>query len=165
MGKEIEHKFLVNGDGWDPAGGDGTLQRQGYLAIEKTHTVRVRVAGGRARLNVKSAQVGLTRAEYEYDIPLDDAEELLGLCPLVIEKTRYKREFAGHTWEIDVFHGRNDGLVTAEVEVASESETFQRPPWAGTDVSRDHRFRVAYLVDHPYPEWKDHPAAPGPDDR
>ena len=115
----------------------------------------MRVAGGRARLNVKSAQVGLTRAEYEYDIPLDDAKELLELCPLVVEKTRFKREFAGHTWEIDVFHGRNDGLVTAEVEVASESETFQLPPWIGTDVSRDHRFRVAYLVDHPYAEWKD----------
>lgn len=154
MGTEIEHKFLVTGDGWGP-GADGILQRQGYLAVEETHTVRVRVAGARARLNIKSAQVGLTRAEYEYDIPLKEGEELLGLCDPVIEKTRYRREFDGHIWEIDVFHGQNDGLVTAEVEVESESETFRRPPWAGTDVSRDHRFRVAYLSDHPYREWKD----------
>jgi adenylate cyclase len=154
MGKEIEHKFLVAGDGWRP-GDEGVLQRQGYLAVEKTHTVRVRIAGGTAKLNVKSAQVGLTRAEYEYPIPLKDAEALLGLCGLVIEKTRYKREFDGHVWEVDVFHGANEGLVTAEVEVKSEQEAFRRPDWAGEDVSRDHRYRVAYLVDHPYREWKD----------
>ena len=154
MATEIEKKFVVAGDGWRP-GDDGTLQRQGYLAIEETHTVRVRVAGGRARLNIKGRQVGITRAEYEYDIPLEDGEELLGLCAVVVEKTRYKRHVGDHTWEIDVFHGVNDGLVTAEVELAAEDEEFERPPWVGEDVSEDHRFRVAALANRPFSEWKD----------
>lgn len=152
MGTEIERKYLVTG-AWDGVG-EGSLQRQGYLAIEPSHTVRVRVEGGSARLNVKGRQVGLTRAEYEYDIPLADGEELLGLCRLVIEKTRYDVEHGGHTWEVDVFHGDNDGLVTAEVELSDEAEDVALPPWVGRDVSTDHRFRVAYLVDHPYREWR-----------
>jgi CYTH domain-containing protein len=154
MGVEIERKFIVNGDGWKD-GPDGHLQRQGYLAVTPTHTVRVRIEKGRARLNVKSAQTGLTRAEFDYDVPLGDAEQLMDLCDPVIEKTRYLREFAGRTWEVDVFHGRNDGMVVAEVEIDDEDAQVELPPWVGAEVSHDMRFRVAYLVAHPYDEWKD----------
>ena len=153
MGTEIERKYIVTGDGWKERS-KGTLQRQGYLAIEPSHTVRVRIEGETSRLNVKSKQVGIARAEYEYDIPRGDAEELLGLAKLVIEKTRYRVEHAGRTWEVDVFHGDNDGLITAEVELEAESDEVDPPPWVGPEVSTDHRFRVAYLVDHPYREWR-----------
>jgi CYTH domain-containing protein len=159
MSTEIERKYVVAGDGWGPAD-DGIRQRQGYLAITDRGTVRVRVAGGRARLNVKGAQKGLTRAEYEYEIPLADAEEMLDtLCGLVVEKTRYEREFGGRVWEVDVFHGENDGLVTAEVELASEEEEVLVPDWATEDVSRDERYRVACLARHPYRAWRDRDSA------
>jgi len=154
VSREIERKFLVRSDGWRP-GPEGTRQRQGYLAITAATTVRVRVAGGRATLTIKGAQVGLTRPEYEYAIPPADAEAMLGsLCGLVVEKTRYLREHAGRTWEVDVFHGLNEGLVTAEVELESEADEVDIPPWAGEDVSHDVRYRVAWLAGHPYGEWK-----------
>ena len=153
MGKEIERKYLVEGDAWGPAG-DGSLQRQGYFAITERGTARVRIEGGRAILGLKSAQKGLTRAEFEYEIPLDEGEEILRtLCGLVVEKTRYKRTHGGKVWEIDVFHGENDGLVTAEVELEREDEEVDLPPWAGEDVSHDHRYRVAHLAQHPWGGW------------
>ena len=153
MGKEIERKYLVSGDGWGPAD-DGKLQRQGYLSINDRGTVRVRVEAGRAHLNMKGKQTGLTRAEYEYEIPLADGKEILdSLCEFVVEKTRYKREVGGKIWDVDVFHGENDGLVTAEVELASEEEPFELPAWAGEDVSLDERYRVAYLCRHPWRDW------------
>lgn len=153
MGTEIERKYLVEGDAWQP-GDDGVLQRQGYLAVTDRGTVRVRIEGGRATLNVKSAQKGLTRAEFEYEIPLAEGEEMLKtLCGLVIEKTRYRRTHAGRTWEVDVFHGANDGLVTAELELDHEDDEFEPPPWVGADVSHDERYRVAYLAQRPYRDW------------
>lgn len=152
MGREIERKFLVAGDGWRP-GDDGRHQRQGYLTVAAP-VVRVRIEAGCATLTIKSAQDGLTRAEYEYAIPLADADEMLDtLCPFAVEKTRYLRTFAGHTWEVDVFHGRNDGLVVAEVELGSEDEAVELPPWVGEDVSHDVRYRVAYLSQHAYKTW------------
>ena len=155
MGTEIERKYLVEGDGWGP-GGDGRLQRQGYLAVHERGIVRVRIEEGEATLNIKGAQSGLTRAEYEYPVPEEDAEEMLEhLCGLVIEKTRYLREFGGRTWEVDVFHGDNEGLVTAEVELEDEEAEVALPPWVGEDVSHDIRYRVAYLVKHPYRTWTD----------
>ena len=103
---------------------------------------------------MKSKQKGLHRAEYEYEIPLDEGEEILDtLCGFVVEKTRYKRDVGGHVWEIDVFHGENDGLVTAEVELESEDEAFELPDWAGEEVSLDKRYRVAYLSEHPWRKW------------
>ena len=153
MSREIERKFLVADDGWGPAD-DGSLQRQGYLAITETGTVRVRIEGGCAVLNLKSAQKGLTRAEYEYEIPLADGEEILAtLCGFVVEKTRYRRTHAGHLWEVDVFHGENEGLVVAEVEIESEETEVRLPPWVGEEVSLDERYRVAYLSRHPYRAW------------
>ena len=153
MGSEIERKFLVAHDGWGP-GDDGNLQRQGYLAITERGAMRVRIEAGRAHVNIKRRQKGLTRAEYEYEIPLEDGEEILAtLCGFVVEKTRYKRVVGGKVWEIDVFHGDNDGLVTAEIELEREDETFEMPDWAGEDVSLDTRYRVAQLSEHPWGTW------------
>lgn len=149
---EIERKFLVVGDGWRP-GGDGVLQRQGYLLAEERATVRVRIAGGRATLNVKGPQRGLARAEFEYEIPLADAEAILRLCPFVVEKTRHERVFGGRRFEVDVFHGENEGLVLAEVELSSEDDPVTLPPWVGEEVSLDPRFRAAYLARRPFREW------------
>ena len=153
MGSEIERKFLVRGE-LPIADVAGSLQLQGYLAINERGTVRMRIEKGRAILGIKSAQKGLTRLEYEYEVPMADGEEMLSeLCGLVVEKTRYKLEHAKHTWDVDVFHGVNEGLVTAEVELESEEEEVQLPPWVGDDVSHDVRYRVAYLSQHAWPEW------------
>jgi adenylate cyclase len=152
MASEIERKFLVRGDGWKP-GPPGALQRQGYLSVEDP-TVRVRIEGDRATLTVKGAQRGLTRAEFEYEIPLADAEEMFALCPFAVEKTRYLRDLDGRRWEVDVFHGANDGLVIAEIELEREDESFVLPPWIGAEVSRDPRYRVASLARHPFLKWR-----------
>jgi CYTH domain-containing protein len=151
MSREIERKFLVRGDAWRP-GPPGVLQRQGYLSVEDP-TVRVRIEGGRATLTVKGAQNGLARPEFEYGIPIADAEELLMLCKFAVEKTRHVREFGGRRWEIDVFHGANEGLVVAEIELAREDESFALPLWAGAEVSRDPRYRVSSLARHPFRDW------------
>lgn len=153
MGQEIERKFLVTGDGWREDA-EGTLYRQGYLAKDKERTVRVRVAGTKAYLTIKGCTKGTSRAEYEYEIPLQDAEELLDLCegPLV-EKTRHKIQHAGHTWEVDVFHGDNEGLIMAEVELKSEDEHVEMPNWAGKEVSDDPRYYNSTLSKKPYKTW------------
>ena len=152
--KEIERKFLVRDDAWGP-GDDGRHQRQGYLAVTERGNMRVRIEEDHATLTLKGKQQGLTRTELEYPIPLADAETILAeLCLFVVEKTRYLREHAGHTWEVDVFHGLNEGLVTAEVELESEDENVELPPWVGDDVSFDHRYKVSHLGTHPYREWK-----------
>lgn len=151
MASEIERKFLVRGDAWRE-GAPGVLQRQGYLSTEDP-TVRVRIEGGRATLCVKGAQKGLTRPEFEYAIPLADAEQMLKLCGFVVEKTRHVREFGGRRFEVDEFHGANEGLVIAEVELAREDESFALPLWIGAEVSRDPRYRVSSLARHPFLKW------------
>lgn len=153
MGQEIERKFLVVGDDWREGAG-GTLYRQGYLAKDKERTVRVRVAGTKAYLTIKGCTKGTSRAEYEYEIPLQDAEELLDLCegPLV-EKTRHKIPHAGHIWEVDVFHGDNVGLIMAEVELKSEDEHVEMPGWVGKEVSGDARYYNSSLSKKPYKTW------------
>jgi CYTH domain-containing protein len=153
MGTEIERKFLVASDGWGPAD-DGALQRQGYIAITSQGNMRVRLEGDEATLTLKSNQKGLTRKEFTYVIPFEEGEQILdSLCPFVVEKTRYKREFGGHLWEIDVFHGANDGLICAEVELESEEQHVALPAWVGEEVSHDVRYRVAYLAEHPFDGW------------
>lgn len=151
MASEIERKFLVRGDTWRP-GPEGVLQRQGYLSVEDP-TVRVRIAGARATLTVKGAQKGLTRPEFEYEVPLADAEEMLLLCAFAVEKTRHVREFGGRRWEIDEFHGANEGLVIAEIELEREDESFALPLWLGAEVSRDPRYRVSSLARTPFGKW------------
>jgi CYTH domain-containing protein len=153
MGKEIERKFLVRQGEWPK--NEGVTYRQGYLSTVKERTVRVRIAGDAAFLTVKGISKGATRAEFEYDIPVSDAEEMLDhLCeqPL-IEKRRYEIEHGGLTWEVDEFFGNNEGLVLAEVELESEDQQFERPPWVGEEVTDDPRYFNANLVEHPYRDW------------
>lgn len=155
MAKEIEHKFLVDAALWRPAGA-GVLYRQGYLSSVKERVVRVRIAGERGFITVKGITTGVTRLEFEYPIPLADAAVMLdALCerPL-IEKTRHREVFAGRTWEIDVFHGDNDGLVVAEVEVAKAGDSIALPPWAGQEVSNDPRYFNNNLAANPYKNWR-----------
>ncbi len=156
MGTEIERKFLVRNERWREAADAGTRYRQGYLIGSARASVRVRIEGEVARLNIKSATLGVRRSEYEYPIPVADAEELLEtLCeqPLV-EKTRYHVAVGAHRWEVDVFAGDNAGLVVAELELADESEAFEHPPWLGEEVSHDPRYYNVMLARHPYREWR-----------
>jgi adenylate cyclase len=154
MGEEIERKFLVHGDTWR-AGARACSYRQGFLSTEPERTVRVRVAGARGLLTVKGRTVGTRRAEFEYEIPLEDAQRMLDtLCkrPL-IEKTRYMLVVGSHTWEIDVFEGENAGLIVAEVELEAEDEEFEKPGWLGEEVTDDPRYFNSSLVLNPYDTW------------
>ena len=153
MAAEIERKFLVADDTW-LAESSGLRMAQGYLTQDPDRTVRVRIAGDKAWLTIKGRTEGITRAEFEYKIPLDDARELLGMClPSVIDKTRHEIPFGGQVWEIDVFHGENEGLVIAEVELADESISPALPPWVGAEVSADARYFNACLAARPYAKW------------
>lgn len=154
MPQEIERKYLVRPGLWVPADA-GTHFIQGYLNSQKERVVRVRIEGAQARLTIKGVTTGLTRLEFEYPIPLGDASVLLDqLCerPL-IDKHRHVEVHGSLRWEIDVFHGDNDGLVIAEVELSSEHEAVTLPPWAGDDVSTDPRYFNSNLLEHPYTRW------------
>ena len=130
MALEIERKFLVTGDEWRNA--EGVVLRQGYLSTQPERTVRVRTEGDKAKLTIKGITRGATRAEYEYDIPPEDAAELLRLCePPLIEKVRRRLEHDGLVWEVDEFLGDNQGLVIAEVELDREDRPLTKPPWVG----------------------------------
>ena len=139
MGIEIERKFLVKGAGW--RGTPGTEISQGYLSRDKERTVRVRIAGDRAYLTVKGPTRGAVRPEFEYEIPLADARELLKLCaPLLIEKRRHIVEYRGSRWEVDEFSGAHAGLVLAEIELQAPDQPFARPAWLGKEVTDDPRY-------------------------
>ena len=156
MGIEIERKFLVS-DVSVVASMDGTVMRQGYLSVDPERTVRVRVSGRRAFVTIKGApsSSGASRAEYEYEIPVLEAEELLDRLALrpLIEKTRYRVSVGRLVWEIDVFTGDNSGLVVAEVELPSEATAVFLPAWIGEEVTGDARYYNASLVSHPYRDW------------
>lgn len=156
MGVEIERKFLVTGDAWR-VGAEGFAVRQGFLCTAPGRTVRVRVAAGRGYFTVKGRHAGLTRAEFEYEIPADDAAFILDqICqPGLIEKTRYRVACGGLTWEVDEFAGLNAGLIVAEVELESETQLVDLPPWVGKEVSTDFRYTNAYLSQHPYTTWSE----------
>lgn len=153
MGTEIERKFLVTDDTWRI--GEPTLYLQGYLNRDKHRTVRVRIAGSEAMLTVKGITIGASRAEYEYSIPLADAEEMLKLCdgPL-IEKRRWILPFANCIWEIDEFFGDNEGLIVAEIELGHEKQDFEMPSWIGKEVTYDDRYFNSNLTNAPYSTWK-----------
>ena len=154
MPTEIERKFLVRGDRWR-ALGSGTAYRQGYLSTEIDRTVRVRTIADRGYLTIKGRSVGAARPEYEYEIPLEEANEMLDkLCkrPL-IEKSRYKIEHRGFTWEVDDFAGENKGLVIAEIELSDEQQQFDLPDWIGEEVTGDPRYLNANLIRHPFSRW------------
>lgn len=160
MSLEIERKYLVRRLP-DLAGIDGTPMVQGYLRADADGSVRVRVAGARAWLTVKGPARGNARLEFEYEVPVGDARAMLGVLAVGerVEKVRYRLPFGGRVWELDVFSGRNQGLVLAEVELDDAAETPPLPPWVGREVSADARFLNASLARHPYRVWADRPAA------
>lgn len=147
MAQEIERKFLVTGDGWKALAESSSLLRQGYLSSNAKATVRVRSwDDARAALTLKGKASGMTRAEYEYEVPMDDAREMLEMArPHVLEKRRHIVPFGGLTWEIDVFEGRHAGLTIAEVELDSEDQAVKLPDWVGTEVTDDERYYNASL--------------------
>jgi len=151
MGVEIERKFLVTNEAWRPHVRSSRRLRQGYLAIDGKTNVRVRADAERAWLTVKGVGEGISRAEFEYEIPVADAEGLLGLCrERIIDKTRHLVPSGEHTWEIDEFAGANAGLIVAEIELRGESDTFARPSWLGEEVTTDPRYLNASLAVHPW---------------
>lgn len=154
MSKEIERKFLVSSDHWR-ALGVATLFRQGYLSVSKERTVRVREVDGQGFITIKGISTGISRVEFEYEIPLLDAHEMLDtLCikPL-IEKRRYRIPCGKHVWEVDEFLGENQGLVVAEIELEDAAEIFALPDWIGAEVSDDARYFNSNLIAHPYSKW------------
>ena len=141
MGKEIERKYLVKDDSYLHMASGNVEIVQGYLSADADATVRVRLWGDKGRLTVKSRNRGAVRGEWEYSVPESDAREMLGLCgSRVLEKTRYQVPFCGRIWEVDVFHGRHTGLVLAEVELDSETQAYELPPFVGTEVTGDPRY-------------------------
>lgn len=156
MKQEIERKFLVRSDAWRAAAVSAERMRQGYLCAEEARTVRVRLAGGRAWITIKGQGDGAARAEYEYAIPPDDATDLLDhLClPGQIDKTRHRIPYGGLVFEVDVFHGDNDGLVLAEVELPATDTVVEHPAWLGEEVTGDPRYFNAYLARHPFTTWR-----------
>jgi|SRR5690625_207413 len=155
MGIEIERKFLLRNDAWRQQADAGQEFRQGYLHSDASLAVRVRIADKTAWLTIKADAGDIVRREFEYAIPVVDADSMLThLCrqPL-IEKRRHRLEHAGHVWEIDVFHGANAGLVLAEIELSRIDEDFARPPWLGEEVSTDPRYFNSSLSQHPFREW------------
>ena len=160
MPLEIERKFLVKDDSWFDQVSQSKHIRQGYLAPRvfsenETASVRVRIEGEKANINIKSATLGIRRMEYEYEIPLTEAKEMLDhLCGKPqIDKNRHFVKQGDHTWEIDEFFGDNCGLYVAEIELDSEDQEFIKPDWLGEEVTEDPRYYNVNLVKHPYKDW------------
>ena len=154
MPREIERKFLLQGDAWRAAASHTRAMSQGYVASSDRVSVRVRLAGDDAWLNLKSGGLVASRAEYEYSIPAVHARELLLLCagPL-IDKTRHFVPYGDFEWEIDEFHGDNAGLIVAELELDREDQKFPKPDWLGAEVTHLRRYYNVCLVDYPYSQW------------
>lgn len=153
VAKEIERKFLVKKN-WVPQSA-GSRIAQGYLSTDPDRTVRIRIRGDKGYITVKSRNQGILRQEFEYEIPLAEAEAMLKLCvqPIII-KTRYIEEIAGYNWEIDVFAGVNAGLIVAEIEVPKLETNFVKPQWLGEEVSADERFFNSNLIKNPFSQWE-----------
>lgn len=161
MGIEIERKFTVVGEAWRGAAHQSVRMAQGYLndigAVQQGRqkaSVRVRIAGEQAFLNLKSRELGHTRQEFDYEIPVADAEALLALCTGgLIDKTRHYVRHEGFLWEVDEFAGENAGLIVAEIELASADTVFARPDWAGREVTDELRYYNLALAERPYSRW------------
>jgi adenylate cyclase len=154
MAYEIERRFLAQNKGWISE--QAFKIRQGYLCIHKEYIVRVRISSQQAWLAVKGKTDGITRKEFEYQIPVPDAQEMLLFVPPdnIIQKIRHRVVFADKTWEIDIFAGQNTGLILAEIELAHEQEAFALPPWIIREVTPDTRYTNAALAHNPYSNWK-----------
>lgn len=155
MATEIEHKYLTANDSWRKQIERSSQFRQGYLTSAPTSSVRIRIGDGKAWINIKSATIGNSRSEYEYEIPLSDACEILSnLCqkPL-IEKIRHYITVDHHIWEVDEFEGENKGLIVAEIELKEVNEKFTKPSWIGLEVTEDLRYYNNNLAKNPYSKW------------
>lgn len=157
MAIEIERKFLLQNENWRAYVSHSVIYKQGYLSSQATSSIRVRISDKQAWLNIKSATIGTQRAEYEYEIPLADANEILtNLClKPVIEKTRHFVTHENHLWEIDEFDGENSGLIVAEIELQSVDEFFVKPNWLGDEVTQDVRYYNNNLAREPYSQWRE----------
>ena len=155
MALEIEHKFLLANDSWRQEVSHSTHYKQGYLSSSPVSSIRVRVSANQAWLNIKSATIGNSRQEYEYEIPLADAHSILDdLCvKQLIEKIRHLVEKDQHVWEIDEFLGDNAGLIVAEIELSAQDEVFAKPDWVGEDVTQDVSYYNNSLCRHPFKDW------------
>lgn len=159
MAVEIERKFLLKNDSWKSQVTKTHVIKQGYLqsGLEKSQksSVRIRISNDQANINIKSVDLIMVRQEFEYAIPLTDAQQMLTtLCDdIVVEKTRYHVPHASHLWEVDVFEGQNAGLQMAEIELTDVNEPFELPDWIGEEVTNDERFYNIYLLKHPYKQW------------
>ena len=156
MATEIERKFLVLNEDWRAIVESDMQIVQAYLATNEFSSTRIRIQDDKANINIKSATLGITRTEFEYAIPVVDAQLMIDdLCVKpVIEKTRYIVKHMQYTWEIDVFSGDNEGLIVAEVELSSPDEVFEKPSWLGEEVSNDTRYYNVCLVKNPYKTWQ-----------
>jgi adenylate cyclase len=153
---EIERKFLVSSNAFKEEAFAQNRIKQGYLSSVPERTVRVRIKGEKGYLTIKgiSNESGLSRFEWEKEIPVDEAEKLLLLCETgVIDKTRFEIKTGNHIFEVDEFYGENEGLVMAEIELKSESETFEKPIWLGQEVTNDKRYYNSYLSNNPFKKW------------
>ena len=156
MGIEIERKFLMNPEKWEQVEKPvGEFYRQGYLLTDPTKTIRVRQTSEQGFLTIKGISVGATRKEYEYEIPLEEAKELLDQFSVAeLSKIRYKISIGNHVWEVDEFSGKNAGLIVAEIELTSEDEDFEIPDWIGREVTGAEKYYNSNLVTEPYETWK-----------
>lgn len=158
MALEIERKFLVKDESYKQQAESFSRIAQGYICSGRGRTVRVRIRDDKGYLTIKgpAAQGGMSRYEWEKEIPLDEARELMKLCePGMIDKTRYLVRSGNHVFEVDEFYGENDGLVVAEVELRSEEETFEKPCFVGKEVTGDVRYYNSFLMKCPYKTWTD----------
>jgi adenylate cyclase len=154
MAVEIERKFLVKNNAWRKQVTESKACVQGYVATKPGCTVRVRIMGNQGFLTLKGARKGITRAEYEYPVPMEHAESMLNcLTGGLVHKTRHLVPHEGHIWEVDVFHGENEGLIVAELELSHEDEAFAKPDWLGSEVSDIGRYSNKSLSNKPYAQW------------
>ena len=151
---EIERRFLLADDSWREAASEPLVLQQGYLSVEKERTIRVRIIGSQAWLTLKGYISDMTRSEFEYEIPLAHAQAMRAdMCPLKMEKYRYRVEFEGFVYEIDEYFGDNAPLIVAEIELPSEDTEFPKPSWLDQEITSDGKFTNAYLSKHPYSSW------------
>lgn len=155
MPTETEHKYLVDKKLWKQIKSDNRVViRQGYLSTDPDKTIRVRTSGEKGFITIKGKTVGATRPEFEYEIPLSEANQLINdFCKNIVEKTRHYVNYENKTWEVDVFEGLNSGLIVAEIELESEDELYARPDWVGLNVTTDNRYANSNLSVKPYSTW------------
>ena len=154
MGIEIERKFLLKNMNWRKLSNEGITIKQGYLNTNHERTCRVRIKGTKGFLTIKGKSINAKRLEFEYEIPKEDAMQLIKLCEEpIIQKIRYELNQNGNTWEIDVFEGENEGLILAEIELNCENETITIPDWIGKEVTNDKKYFNSSLVKIPFSRW------------